>query len=113
MENLLNTIKRNKNAILIGSGITTTVVGVMMMKKASVKATAIIQEHKETLEAIEYCIESHSDEYTEEDAKNDAVISSSNTVVKLVKNYAMPVSTTIVGGVITVNGIVKYVRKLE
>ncbi len=90
-----------KGLLTLGIGIALTAVGVIAMKKASKKANDIIENHVQTKEVIEECV---SEEYTEEDRANDHVINNVQTTIQLVKNYTLPLVSTITGGCFVIVG---------
>lgn len=111
MNNILNKIKENKGVLIATGGIGVTIAGVVLMKKASLKCTKILEEHRESMETIEECIkEVDPSLYTEEDVENDRKIVNVQTTIKMVRNYALPATLTIIGGCTLVNGLVKIYK---
>lgn len=101
---MLGCIKINSKVLNTIGGVVIAGVGAMLMKKASLKCTEIMQEHKKTMEVIENCGNDFED-YTEEDKNNDILLVNTQTVIALIRNYAIPVTTTVVGGCMIINGI--------
>lgn len=117
---LFKKIKENSDVIMTAVGVVGCVVGSLAMKKASVKATSILDGRTKTKKDIEDIAEwaKASDEaglgrdfYTEEREILDVVVNEYNTVKSLVRNYFLPVVICIVSGCILVTGIYSYMYK--
>lgn len=105
MKNLL----KNKEILLILGGSCLAVIGVVAVKKASLKCTEIMAEHKATETIINEC--PISDKYTEEDRVQDHLIIKSQTAVKIMKNYILPYTVVLTGGCIVINGCFRMYKK--
>lgn len=106
MNKILNKI--NKGVVLTACGIGVTITGVVLAKKANIKAIEIINEHNENKECIEQCSKDLPEEkYSIEDKENDLKINNIQTSIKLVKVYSVPVVFSILGSCMTVKGIRK------
>lgn len=89
-------IKMNKKKpeILLGAGLVTGAVGVVVACKETVSAMDILEEHKTTMAAIDECREKvesgeiDAETYSEDMYKHDIVVAYSKTGTNLVKNYA-------------------------
>ena len=79
--------KKHSPEILVCAGIVGVVASGVMACKATTKASTIIAEAREQVDAVHECLEI-SDKYTEEDSKKDLVISYTKMSMKLVKVYA-------------------------
>ena len=82
-------LKKHSPEILLVTGIAGTVASAVMACKATTKISEILDETKETVDAIHECVENPemADKYTEEDSKKDLAITYAQTGVKLVKLY--------------------------
>jgi hypothetical protein len=81
--------KKHSPEILLATGIVGTVASTVMACKATTKISEIMDETKETVDAIHECVENPemADKYTVEDSKKDLAITYVQTGVKLVKLY--------------------------
>lgn len=81
---------KHKPEILAVVGAGLTIGGTVAACKATIKANDILEDTKRNVEAIHVCLESehYADQYSEEDAKKDLVITYTQTGVKLAKQYA-------------------------
>lgn len=82
-------IKKYSPEIFIAVGIVGVAVGAVMACKATIKASAIIEEAKDNIEKVHTCEtdEVLNNEYSKEDAKKDLIIIYKNTGVELAKLY--------------------------
>lgn len=87
----LSVVKHGPQFMIVG-GVAATVVGAVMACKATLKLSDILDESKDTLDKIHMVENSHNEEYTEEDAVKDKTIVYVQTGVKLIKNYALPMT---------------------
>lgn len=91
------TIEKHAPEILLVCGIATTIAGVVTACRATIKAKAVIDEHKEQMDAIDSCedagLTTNEDgnqvEYTAEDAKKDRLTTRVKTVTSVVKLYLL------------------------
>ena len=79
--------------ILVVAGVVGVVASAILACKASTKVSTIINEAKDQIDDIHEVSEKeeYKDEYTKEDAQKDLVIVYTQTAVKFVKLYALPV----------------------
>lgn len=87
-------IKKNSPTILMVSGIGIGIAGTVTACKATTKLNDILEETKANVDLIHKSVgdESLSQEYTEEDAKKDLVVTYTQTGVKVAKLYAPAVA---------------------
>lgn len=112
MNKIMNAIKNNKGILMTAGGLGATVTGVIFTKKANIKAKEILKEHMDNKEVIENCAkEVPAEVYSEQDKENDICINNVQTVVKLVKNYSLPIGITAIGMYTMINGIIIYLSK--
>lgn len=86
-----DTIKANSPEIMLCAGIAGFVGTIVISCRQTLKAQAIIAEAKEQKKLVEACKNKEvvtTEEYTEQDAKNDMLKIRVQTGVKLLKNYA-------------------------
>lgn len=103
-----------KNSLMIIGGLGATLVGLVMMKKASKKAKQIMDEHANTENIIEECAtQTTEEEYSEADRLNDHKINNIQTTLKIIGNYLIPYAIVISGGMTTITGSFKYIMKEE
>jgi len=103
-----------KNVLLGAVGLGATVAGVVMMKKASIKATGILKEHQNNVVLIEECAATQPEEaYSEEDHDSDLKINTIQTAVKLVTNYTLPFITIVIGGYAFINACFKEYKRCK
>lgn len=95
-------IKKHSPEILMVAGIAGTVVTTVIACKQTLKVTKIIDEHKETTDAVHKCLEENRSDYTQEDANKDLTITYVQTGVKLAKLYAPAIGL----GVLSISAIV-------
>lgn len=83
-------LKKHSPEILAVTGAALTIGGTVAACKATTKASEILEDTKRNVEAIHECLENeqYADQYSEEDAQKDLVITYAQTGVKLVKQYA-------------------------
>ena len=97
--------------ILVVAGVVGVVASAILACKASTKVSTIINEAKEQIDDIHEVSEKeeYKDEYTKEDAQKDLVIVYTQTAVKFVKLYALPVvlGGLSIAGILTSNGILR------
>lgn len=104
----LSVVKHGPQFMIIG-GVAATVVGAVMACKATLKLSDILDESKDTLDKIHMVENSHNEEYSEEDAVKDKTIVYVQTGVKLIKNYALPMTVMGAGiaSILAGNNIIK------
>lgn len=87
-------LKKNSPTILVASGIVVGIAGTVTACRATTKLNDILEETKTNVDLIHKSVgdESLSQEYTEEDAKKDLVITYTQTGVKIAKLYAPAVA---------------------
>ena len=104
----LSVVKHGPQFMIIG-GVAATVVGAVMACKATLKLSDILDESKDTLDKIHMVENDHIEGYTEEDAVKDKTIVYVQTGVKLIKNYALPMTVMGAGiaSILAGNNIIK------
>ena len=104
----LSVVKHGPQFMIIG-GVAATVAGAVMACKATLKLSDILDESKDTLDKIHMVENSNNEEYTEEDAVKDKTIVYVQTGVKLIKNYALPMTVMGAGiaSILAGNNIIK------
>lgn len=106
-------LRKYSPEILVVSGVVGTIVSAVMACKATTKISAVLEEHKETMDAIhtysENGVADENLEYTQEDAKKDTTITYIQTGIKLAKLYAPAVGLGIlsIGSILTSNNILR------
>lgn len=98
-------MKKHAPEILLITGIVATGAAIVTACKATMKVEKILDEHKEAKEKIEKAVadkksyeeDGKKHEYTAEVAKKDKACLWRDTVIKFVKNYAIPGSLFIIG----------------
>lgn len=107
-------LKKHSPEMLMAAGIVGVVTGTVMACKATVKATAVVEEHNKKMEIIHKSAEDGqtvSEEgivpYSEEDAKHDTTIVFKDTAIDFIKLYgpAIAVTTVSVGCLVASNRI--------
>lgn len=90
--------KKNSPTILLITGIVAGVGSAVSIGIASTKLSPVVEEAKESLDAIHKCAEApeHKDEYTEKDIKRDTTIVYARATKEVVKLYSVPVLLGIV-----------------
>ena len=88
-------IVKHSPEILLGVGVIGMVTSTVLACRATLKLNDIKKEHDVTEEAINEALALHSDDYTEEDAKNDFKVNNVQTVVKIGLGY---IPSVLVGG---------------
>lgn len=98
-------LKKNSPTILVFTGIGVGIAGAVTACRATTKLNDILEETKTNVDLIHNSVgdESLSQEYTEEDAKKDLVITYTQTAVKVAKLYAPAVAM----GVVSIGCILK------
>lgn len=81
-------IRKHSPEILMVAGVVGTVASTVLACKATLKVNEILEEKKNTIDAIHTCLENETIEYAEEDSKKDLTILYAQTGIKLVKLYA-------------------------
>lgn len=81
-------IRKHSPEILMIAGVVGTVASTVLACKATLKVNEVLEEKKNTIDAIHTCLENETIEYTEEDSKKDLTILYAQTGIKLVKLYA-------------------------
>lgn len=96
-------IKKNSPEILLGTGIVSTIAGVVTACKATLKVNDIIEETNETIAKTEESVGKMTTdgEYTEEDRDADQDILKKQTIVKIAKAYAIPALLVVSGITLT------------
>lgn len=107
-------IKKHSPEILMVAGIAGTIASTVLACKATTKVSKILEEKKETVDAIHTCIEEKvvdkdGNPYTEEDCKRDLTITYVQTGVKLAKLYAPAVilGAVSIGSIVAGHNILK------
>lgn len=106
-------LRKHSPEILAVTGVVGIVTSAVMACKATTKASAILDETKEQLDAIHKCSEDQemieSGKYTEEDKKKDLTITYVQTGVKLAKLYGPSVVLGVlsIGCMLTSNNILR------
>lgn len=82
-------LKKHSPEIMAVAGAVGVVASGVMACKATTKASDILEDTKEQIDKVHYCLESDSlsEEYTEEDSKKDLAIIYAQTGLKFVKLY--------------------------
>ena len=95
-------ISQKSPEILVGVGIVSTIAGVVLACKETLKVDDILDNHKETLDRIHEAAESGKTvdgrEYTDQDAKKDTTVLYFKTGVAMAKNYT-PAAIFVVTGI--------------
>ena len=103
--------KAHSPEILVVAGVVGVVASAILACKASTKVSTIIHEAKEQIDDIHDVAEKeeYKDEYTREDMQKDLAIVYTQTAVKFVKLYALPVvlGGLSIAGILTSNGILR------
>ena len=81
-------IRKHSPEIHMVAGVVGTVASTVLACKATLKVNEVLEEKKNTIDAIHTCLENETIEYTEEDSKKDLTILYAQTGIKLVKLYA-------------------------
>ena len=109
MTKIFNCIRDNAGYILGICGVISITVGVIKSNKANTKAKEIEKESEENLKVIEEVHNTvNSDEYSEEDYKNDIFIVKVQKLVNYVKIYSIPLMLIVCGCLLLLHSIVKY-----
>ncbi len=89
-------LSKKSPEILLGIGVVGVVVGTVLACRATLKATKIIEEGKETLDAVNHVREQQTNEaiYSEADYKRDIAITYVKTGAELVKLYMPAIAVT-------------------
>lgn len=112
MSKLLDTIKSNKEVIMVASGIGITIAGLFAAKKSTLKCKEVLKTHKENIEIIEEVFEvAREEEYNAEDRKNDLKTNRIQTAASLAKIYAVPSTLVLCGLYMTTSNIVKITKR--
>ena len=82
--------------LLIAGGIASSVGGVIVACRATIKANEFLEEKNKDVAKIEHSLEMKDERYTEEDAENDRRIVKIQTVVGIIKIYAPAVALEVV-----------------
>lgn len=87
-------LKKHSPEILVVAGVVGTVVSAVMACKATTKASTIVDNAKEGIDAIHEVAENpeFADQYTKEDAQKDLVITYAKTGLEFAKLYAPSVA---------------------
>lgn len=85
-------LKKHSPEILVVTGVIGMVAGAVMACKATTKANAVLEEHRENMDKIHEVADMDEVEYTEEDLKKDTAIVYVQTGFKFVKLYAPAVA---------------------
>ena len=81
-------VKKHSPEILVVVGVAGVVTSTVMACKATTKASDILEEHKNQMNAIDQVVKMDCDDYTEEDHKKDTTIVYTQTAIKFVKLYS-------------------------
>ena len=95
-------VKKHSPEILVAVGVAGVVTSTVMACKATTKASDILEEHKNQMNAIDQVVKMDRDDYTEEDHKKDTTIVYTQTAIKFVKLY----SPSIMIGVLSLGCII-------
>ena len=95
-------VKKHSPEILVMVGVAGVVTSTVMACKATTKASDILEEHKNQMNAIDQVVKMDRDDYTEEDHKKDTTIVYTQTAIKFVKLY----SPSIMIGVLSLGCII-------
>ena len=95
-------VKKHSPEILVAVGVAGVVTSTVMACKATTKASDILEEHKNQMNAIDQVVKMDRDDYTEEDHKKDTTIVYTQTAIKFVKLY----SPSIMIGVLSLRCII-------
>lgn len=76
-------LKKHSPKILVIAGVVGTVAGTVMACKATLKATEVIEAHKNNVEKLHEAAETYPEEYTERDMQKDLVKVYGQTAIKL------------------------------
>ena len=110
-------IKQHSPEILIGAGVVGVVASTVMACKATTKASAVLEAHKQSIEELKTQVEKIKElqaageleqgEYTEKDMKKDLTVAYAHTAKDLIKLYAPAVilGTVSLGAIIMSHGI--------
>lgn len=88
--------KKNGPTICVVTGVAGMAVSAVLACRATLKVKDILEEREKNLEAVETELAKGTDDYTEEDAKNDRRIIKIQTGVKVAKSYIVPVALGVV-----------------
>lgn len=103
--------KKHSPEILVVAGVIGTVASAVMACRATTKLSDILDESKETVDAIHKAPEDEDlkDKYTEEDMKKDLAITYAQTGFKIAKLYAPAVilGTLSISGILASNNILR------
>ena len=102
-------IRKHSPEILMVAGVVGTVASTVLACKATLKVNEVLEEKKNTIDAIHTCLENETIEYTEEDSKKDLTILYAQTGIKLVKLYA----PAVILGALSITSIVAGHRILK
>ena len=81
-------IVKHSPEILIGVGVVSTIGGVILACKATLKCEDILDKHKEMVDNIKKVADDFSEEYSEDDYRKDMAIAYGKTIGRFVKTYA-------------------------
>ena len=101
--------RKHSPEILMVAGVVGTVASTVLACKATLKVNEVLEEKKNTIDAIHTCLENETIEYTEEDSKKDLTILYAQTGIKLVKLYA----PAVILGALSITSIVAGHRILK
>lgn len=104
--------KKHSPEILITAGVIGTVTSAVMACKATTKLNDILEESKETIDAIHFATEHPEElpkEYTKEDGKKDLAIVYTQSAIKVAKLYAPSVALGVLSltAIVTSNNILR------
>lgn len=85
-------LQKRAPEILLGVGTVGVVTAGVLACKQTLKVQDILDESAEQMRLIENVHKTHSEDYSEEYYKKDVSIVRGRTVVKLAKNYALPIA---------------------
>lgn len=104
-------LKKHSPEIMVAVGVVGTVVSAVMACKATTKVNAILEDAKDSVDAIHDCMEDENfaDKYNQEDCKKALAITYLQTGAKLAKLYAPSVAlgALSIASIITSNNILR------
>lgn len=79
--------KQNSPEILVVTGVVGVIGSIVLACKATTKVSEIQEKAQEQLDAVDAALETHKEEYTEEDAQKDRIIIRAHQAVDYIKLY--------------------------
>lgn len=80
-------VKQNSPEILVVTGVVGVIGSIVLACKATTKVSEIQEKAQEQLDAVDAALETHKEEYTEEDAQKDRIIIRAHQAVDYIKLY--------------------------